>query len=138
MRGLLRFTFSIVALSVALGIVCPSKDYAQQGNAGVMIDPAKGYDVKSYNATIWLNRMDTTLSGWVEMKAVSMGDLTDILQHAKYLSIDSVFVNSIRSTFLQPDSNGAYRYGVWARAGTSSRLKSSRPAGPPITTAAAS
>ncbi|MFI5264186.1 MAG: M1 family metallopeptidase, partial [Candidatus Kapaibacterium sp.] len=72
------------------------------------INPAKGYDVKSYNATIWLNRQKDSISGWVEMSAIAMGGLPQILQDAKFLQIDSVFVDGKRSTTTTPDSNGSY------------------------------
>jgi len=42
------------------------------------------------------------------MKAIALGQLTGILQHAKYILIDSVFVDGVASAVTAPDSNGAY------------------------------
>ncbi len=71
--------------------------------------PTKGYDVTYYNATIWLNRAQNTISGYVAMTATSMGDLPEILQYARFLQIDSVFVDGVRSSTKAVDtSTGAY------------------------------
>ena len=85
---------------VAATVTCRAQDPT--------INPAKGYDVKSYNATIWLNRQKDSISGWVEMSAVAMGGLPQILQHVKFLQIDSVFVDGKRATITSADSSGAY------------------------------
>ena len=77
--------------------------------AQIQVNQVKSFDVKSYNATIWLNRKDTSISGWVEMGGVTLGNLSEILQHAKFLTIDSVFVDGIRTIASKPDSTtGAY------------------------------
>ncbi|MEP7235093.1 MAG: M1 family aminopeptidase, partial [Ignavibacteriota bacterium] len=71
--------------------------------------PAKGYDVTYYKTTLHLDRAKDSLRGDVEMTAKSAGDLQKILQHAKYLTIDSVFVDGFRSPFAFTDSaTGTY------------------------------
>jgi aminopeptidase N len=69
----------------------------------------KNYDVTSYDATIVLNRIQNTIAGEVEMKATAMGELVQILQHAKFLRIDSIFVDGVRANFTVIDTlSGAY------------------------------
>lgn len=78
-------------------------------SAQMSAPPPTGYDVHSYNATIRLDRILNTISGEVEMTAMSLGDLPKILQHAKFLSIDSVFVDGARSQIKVTDSiSGSY------------------------------
>src|SRR5438309_3962185 len=58
----------------------------------------KGYDVISYNATVKLDRQTDSIFGMVTMTARSTADINDILQQAKYLSVDSIFVNGTRTS----------------------------------------
>ncbi len=102
---MLRFTRFFVAL-LALTLFADASD-AQEVTLPIM--PAKGYDVNYYNATLWLDRAKDSLSGKVEMTATSMGQLSQILQHAKNLTIDSVFVDGVRaSTVIIDTLSGAY------------------------------
>ena len=102
---MLRFTRFFVALYVAVFAITA----VQAQDIAVPAATSKGYDVTYYNATVWLNRFLNTISGQVDMTANSLGDLPVILQHAKFLQIDSVFVDGIRSTTQVADSaSGEY------------------------------
>jgi aminopeptidase N len=72
--------------------------------------PDKGYDVIAYNATVKFDRQTDSLRGQVTMMARATTDLTDILQHAKYLTIDSVRINQSQEvSFGSVDTaSGAY------------------------------
>lgn len=52
----------------------------------------KGYDVKSYSATIHLDRSRDSIWGVVRMNVRSTSFLQQVVQHAKYLTIDTVRV----------------------------------------------
>ncbi len=95
MLRFIRFFVAFVAFTMSITVL-----KAQD----IPISRSKGYDVTYYKATVWLNRVQNTITGQVEMTANSMGDLSTILQHAKYLQIDSVFVDGIRSTVQFTDS----------------------------------
>jgi aminopeptidase N len=72
---------------------------------------SKGYDVTMYDAQVMLDRIKNTIQGQVTMTATSVAGspLTQIVQHAKYLVIDSVFVVGRRSTITLIDSvSGTY------------------------------
>ncbi len=100
---MLRFTGFFVAF-FALLVAAPVIK-AQD----IPISSAKGYDVTYYNATVWLNRVQNTIAGKVDMTANSVSDLLSILQHAKFLQIDSVFVDGIRSaTQITDSASGTY------------------------------
>ncbi len=71
--------------------------------------PAKGYDVHYYNANVRLERTEDSLWGDVTMRATADSNISQILQFAKYLTIDSVFVNNQRASILPSDTTpGAY------------------------------
>ncbi|MDP4220435.1 MAG: M1 family aminopeptidase [Bacteroidota bacterium] len=102
---MLRFFQFFVAF--AFVVIASGSLPAQQ--VAIPNSEAKGYDVTSYDATIWLNREQNRISGQVDMTATSMGDLSVILQHAKFLQIDSVFVGGIRSAIQVVDTGfGTY------------------------------
>jgi aminopeptidase N len=70
---------------------------------------SKGYDVLHYSADLTILRADTSIDGSVTMTARTERALGGILQHAKFLTIDSIFVNGIRATFNVVDAaSGAY------------------------------
>jgi aminopeptidase N len=54
----------------------------------------KGYDVKSYSASIHLDRSRDSIWGVVSMRVHSTSALQQIVQHAKYLTIDTVRVGT--------------------------------------------
>jgi aminopeptidase N len=93
MRSLVRFMFFAVHLlaGIRTGMAQP-----------------KGYDVLYYNAKISLDRTHDQIAGSVTMTARAETALHTVLQHAKYLSIDSVFIATTRLTTSTPDSAGAY------------------------------
>ncbi|MBS1904890.1 MAG: M1 family metallopeptidase [Bacteroidetes bacterium] len=70
----------------------------------------KGYDVTQYDATLTIERARNFLAGHVTMKAVATTDsLSAILQHLKGLTIDSIFVGSLKAGLTQRDStDGSY------------------------------
>ena len=74
--------------------------------------PAKGYDVISYNATIRLDRQTDSLFGTVTMQGLVNGDTaitSGVLQYAKFLTIDSTFVNGQKCpVFFDDSSSGEY------------------------------
>ena len=98
----IRFIVAFLILAIAGKTII-----AQDKN--LPIAPQKGYDATYYDATVWLNRQLNTISGQVDMKATSTGELSEILQHAKFLQIDSVFIDGVRGTTQIADtSSGAY------------------------------
>ncbi len=96
---------------IALALILPPSFHA-------FAQPAKGYDVISYNATVTLEPAVDSLFGEVTMQA-RMDDTASIggvLQYAKFLTIDSVFVNGSRASFtfdstamFDDSSSGAYQ-----------------------------
>ncbi len=60
----------------------------------VIAQPSKGYDVISYDATVKLDRTTDSLWGVVSMTARATDTCSAILQHAKYLTIDSVIASN--------------------------------------------
>lgn len=69
----------------------------------------KGYDAKMLDATVELDKEANTIDGSVWMDGIAKPGLTKILQHAKGLIIDSVFVNNTRASVEWLDtSSGAY------------------------------
>ncbi|MFI5201927.1 MAG: M1 family aminopeptidase [Candidatus Kapaibacterium sp.] len=71
--------------------------------------PEKGYDVHYYNATIQLDRAQDSLWGQVTMTATAEDSIVGILQHEKYLVIDTVFVNNIPASVQYGDTtSGEY------------------------------
>ncbi|MEI8133566.1 MAG: M1 family metallopeptidase [bacterium] len=103
---MIRFSHILVAF---VGMMILSETSQGQLAPLVRLNQMKSYDVKSYKATIWLDRKQNTISGWVEMNVLSMGEITEIVQHAKFIEIDSVFVDDAPATFLTPDSDGMYK-----------------------------
>src|SRR5579872_273699 len=102
---MLRFTRFFVAIVITAAASTASK--AQ--NTDIPLIPTKGYDVHYYKTSIRLYPIQDSLSGVVEMTATSLGQLTEILQYAKFLSIDSVFVDGNRSLINVTDTvSGAY------------------------------
>ena len=70
---------------------------------------SKGYDVSNYFADLYLQRQDTSIAGSVQMNGNAEIPITRILQHAKFIIIDSVFVNGQRASIEIVDSlSGAY------------------------------
>ncbi len=69
----------------------------------------KGYDVTYYKAIIHLDRVHDSIDGVVTMTGRAQTALTQILQHAKFLTIDSILIGgaAIKGPFAS-DSNGAY------------------------------
>ncbi len=104
---MLRLTGFFVALITLLGFATNIE--AQIIYSAPQMITAKQFDVKSYDASIWLDRKLDSISGWVEMKAVTLGQLSEIIQHAKFLTVDSVFVDGILAVAGIPDSNGMYK-----------------------------
>jgi hypothetical protein len=82
--------------------------------AGIIrAQPEKGYDVHYYNATIQLDRADDSLWGQVTMMATADSSIFQILQYIKYLTIDSVFVNGLKSAISVVDTqSGEYLVAV--------------------------
>ena len=71
--------------------------------------PAKGYDVHYYNATIRLDRSQDSLWGQVTMSATADSSISQILQFVKYLVLDSVFVNNVPASIQHGDTtSGEY------------------------------
>jgi len=73
--------------------------------------PTKGYDVTYYRADVNLNKVENTINGKVLMKANSDADagLQQIVQHAKFLTIDSVKVNGTLASIQWLDTaSGTY------------------------------
>ncbi len=69
----------------------------------------KGYKVVSYTATVRLDRMQDSLFGEVTMIGRADTALSGILQHVKYILVDSVDVNSARASTQTTDTvSGAY------------------------------
>jgi aminopeptidase N len=106
LKNMLRFIPLFVAFLAVMAFV---EIASAQDNITIPIATSKGYDVTSYNATIWLNRQQDSIAGQVDMTATSMGNLQAILQHAKFLQIDSVFVDGVRSNIQVTDTlSGTY------------------------------
>ena len=76
----------------------------------IRAQPVKGYDVKYYNATIRLDRAADSIFGDVTMGAHADSAITSVLQFAKYLTIDSVYImGGVRSSISWIDtSTGQY------------------------------
>lgn len=75
------------------------------------IGQEKGYDALKYSGRIELDRTNTQISGVVTMHAAvtRATTLPKVLQHLKYLAIDSVFVQGVRATIeILDTSSGAY------------------------------
>src|SRR5258708_5285374 len=102
---MIRFYKFFVALSAFLA--CTATLRSQ--NIDFPQVPTKGYDVHYYKTTVWLYPTKDSMVGIVEMTATSMGDLPSILQYAKSLTIDSVFVDGVRAGTAVADTiSGAY------------------------------
>lgn len=70
---------------------------------------SKGYDAISYTATVQLNKKANSITGMVAMRGVAATPLTTILQHAKHLTLDSLFVDGRRASVEFIDTpSGAY------------------------------
>ncbi len=95
------FGFRVGALTLAAICVASNVLRAQ---------PQKGYDVHYYNATIRLDRAEDSLWGQVTMMATVEDSIVGILQFEKYLVLDSVFLNGVRTNFAyaMDTSAGAY------------------------------
>ncbi len=103
-----------IALFVLSFIMIASPSFAQD----------KGYDAKMLNVNVRLDKEANTIDGCVIMDAVTKFPLTHILQHAKGLTIDSVFVNDIRSSVEWIDTVvGAYNVTGFGNAITDSIFK---------------
>lgn len=92
-------------LLTVLSLLCSIPVAVAQGQ------PPKGYDCTHMTGTIYLDRATTSLSGQVTMTGVvtTAVPITRILQHLKFLEIDSVFVSGVRATYEVIDSvAGAY------------------------------
>ena len=72
--------------------------------AVVNAQPVKGYNVLYYNATITLDRLADSLAGVQTMTGKTDSPISQILQHVKYLTIDSVFVNDIPASVSWQDT----------------------------------
>lgn len=84
----------------------------------------KGYDAKMLDATIELDKTANTIVGSVFMDGIAKPGLTKILQHAKGLIIDSVFVNNTRASVEWLDtSSGAYNVTGYGNAITDSTFR---------------
>jgi aminopeptidase N len=99
LRKLMKLiAFSIILLLAVAGVV--------------RAQPQKGYDVHYYNATVRLDRTHDSIWGQVTMMATADSTITTILQHAKYLSIDSVFVNGTRGQISWQDTAMGIYYDI--------------------------
>ena len=85
----------LISLLLVL-ILCPGLQALGQ--------PVKGYDVLYYDASIKLDRSADSLAGRVMMTARADSSILQILQHAKYLTIDSIFVNGIPASVSWQDT----------------------------------
>ncbi|HEY3875856.1 MAG TPA: M1 family metallopeptidase, partial [Candidatus Kapabacteria bacterium] len=75
--------------------------------------PEKGYDVHYYNATVRLDRAQDSLWGQVTMTATATTTIRQVLQYIKYLTIDSVFLNNVKTGITIGDTqSGEYFIGV--------------------------
>jgi aminopeptidase N len=84
----------------------------------------KGYDAKMLDADVRLDKTANTIDGYVIMHGIAKPGLTKILQHAKGLTIDSVFVNGIRSSVEWTDtSSGTYHVTGFGNAITDSSFR---------------
>jgi len=79
--------------------------------AAVRAQPDKGYHAISYSAIVTLDRAHDSLSGVVTMNGFAASPITEVVQHAKFILIDSVFLNGKRATFLVADT-GSGEYDV--------------------------
>jgi aminopeptidase N len=72
--------------------------------------PASGYHVLSYDATVKLDRLHDSLYGYVAMTARADSNIFEVLQHAKYIKIDSVFLRGQTLTVISPfdTASGSY------------------------------
>ena len=68
----------------------------------------KGFDVTYYDAHITLDRALDQIQGEVTMRATAQTDLSNILQHARFLNIDSVRLNGTLCSYRILDSSGEY------------------------------
>ena len=84
----------------------------------------KGYDAKMLDADVRLDKAANTIDGYVIMHGIAKPGLTKILQHARGLTIDSVFVNGIRSSVEWMDTSiGTYNITGFGNAITDSAFK---------------
>ncbi|HEX5315717.1 MAG TPA: M1 family aminopeptidase, partial [Candidatus Kapabacteria bacterium] len=76
----------------------------------IRAQPQKGYDVHYYNATIQLDRLSDSMWGQVTMMATAVDSIVGILQQEKFLVLDSVFLNGVRTDVgWSPDTtDGSY------------------------------
>lgn len=103
-----------VALFVLSLITTASFSFAQD----------KGYDAKMLDVSVRLDKVANTIDGYVLMDGIAKQGLTKILQHAKGLTIDSVFVNGVRSSVEWIDTAiGAYNVTGFGNAITDSAFK---------------
>ena len=82
----------------------------------VRAQPQKGYDVHYYNATVRLDRAHDSIWGQVAMMATADSTIATVLQHAKYLTIDSVFVNGSRAQVSWQDTAMGIYYDIPANS----------------------
>ncbi len=92
-----RFLFCITLLLTQFGV---GSTFAQD----------KGYDVKSYNLQLKIDKQKNYLEGSVVMHIVTTSELDSVLQHVKALVIDSVFVNGAKASYQITDTtSGTYK-----------------------------
>lgn len=78
--------------------------------AGSTVAQDKGYDVKSYNLRLTIDKQKNYLEGNVAMHIVTTSEIDTVLQHLKALTIDSVFVNGVKASYQITDvTSGAYK-----------------------------
>src|SRR2546421_13073891 len=96
-----RRSIASFIVGVVLAIGCaPSILFAQA---------AKGYHAISYSATLRLDRLQDSLYGHVEMIGRADSNIASILQHSKFLTIDSIFVDGAKASFANSDTvSGSY------------------------------
>ena len=69
----------------------------------------KGYHATSYDVRLRLDRQADSLDGVVTMRGYAAQPITEVIQHAKYLTIDSVRINGQDAAFLTADTtSGEY------------------------------
>ena len=101
-----RIPFRFIALVFAT-LAFARMSHAQDGPGDSTAQHA--YHPYWYEATVKLDRAHDSLSGVITMHAYVLAPASQIIQHAKYLSIDSVFVNGKPATVVWQDTtSGAY------------------------------
>ena len=90
----------LYCITVFLTLFAVSSTFAQD----------KGYDVKSYDLHLKIDKQKNYLEGNVAMRIVTTSELDTVLQHLKALIIDSVFVNGAKASYQITDAiSGTYK-----------------------------